>query len=176
MNWLDELLEPLLDRLALKLAFKVRAQLDGAIEAALDRADDRIDTAFEGLEERLLAAATKPIEELKAAVAPVITLQQQVVDAERLRGEVWSEAAKIQQQAIEAAMEAAVKPDLALQQQIDAIGPERLQAAAEAAGMIHAKEMKDQIGFAASSASAAARDYLRSRLTPPRPWKEIPDR
>ena len=89
MNWLDELLEPLLDRLAQKLADKFRAELDGAIDAALDRADDRIDTAVEGLEERLLAAANKamedvlrqvtaPIAELKAAVAPAIELQQQV--------------------------------------------------------------------------------------------------
>jgi hypothetical protein len=135
MNWLDGLLEPLLDRLAQKLALKVRAQLDGAIDAAIDRADDRIDTAIEGLEERLLAAAAKPIEELKVALGPAFQLQQQ----------------------------------------IEAIGPERLQAAAEAVGVIPAKEVKAQIGFAAA-ASAAARDHLRSRLTPPRPWKEIPDR
>jgi hypothetical protein len=149
-NWLEGLLEPLLDRLALKLALKVRAQLDGAIDAALDRAEDRIDTAIEGLEERLLAAATKPIADLKVTLAPVITLQQQVVDAEKLRGEVWSKAAEVQQQAIE--------------------------KAANRAGMITATEIKAQIGFAASSARAAAADHLRSRLTPPRPWKEIPDR
>jgi hypothetical protein len=77
MNWLDGLLEPLLDRLALKLALKVRAQLDGAIDAALDRADDRINTPFWVLNARL-PAATKQISDLKAAVAPVITLQQQV--------------------------------------------------------------------------------------------------
>jgi hypothetical protein len=136
MNWLDGLLEPLLDRLALKLAIKVRAELDGAIDAALDRADDRIDTAFEGLDERLQAAATKRIADMK------VTLGQ--------------------------------APQL--QPQIEAIGPERLQVYAEAAGMIPAKEMNAQIAFAASSASDAARDHLRSRLTPPRPWKEIPDR
>ncbi len=143
-NWIKSLLDPLLDHLATKLALKVRAQLDGAIDAALDRAEDRIDTAFEGLEERLQAAATKPIAELKAALAPVITLQQQ------LQGDVWSNAAEIQQQAIE--------------------------EAAKAAGMIPAKEMEGQIGFAVASARAAAVDHLRSRLTPPRPWKEIPDR
>ena len=150
-NWIKSLLDPLLDHLATKLALKVRAQLDGAIDAALDRADDRIDTALEGLEERLLAAAAKPIEELKVALGPALQLQQQ-------------------------ALETAGKPALALQPQIDAIGPERLQVAAEAAGMILAKEMKAQTGFAASSARAAAADHLRSRLTPPRPWKEIPDR
>jgi len=143
MNWLEGLLEPLLDRLALKLANNVRAQLNGAMDSALDRADERIDTAFEGLDERLLAAATKPIAELKAALAPVITLQQQ------LQGDVWSNAAEIQQQAIE--------------------------EAAKAAGMLPAKEVKGQIGFAAASARAAAVDHLRSRLTPPRPWKETPD-
>jgi hypothetical protein len=143
MNWLKGLLEPLLDRLALKLANKVRAQLNGAIDSALDRAEERIDTAFEGLEERLLAAATKPIAELKAALEPVITLQQQLQD------DVWSKAAEIQQQAIE--------------------------EAAKAAGMIPAKELEGQIGFAAASARAAAVDHLRSRLTPPRPWKETPD-
>jgi hypothetical protein len=142
MNWLKGLLEPLLDRLALKLANKVRAQLNGAIDSALDRAEERIDTAFEGLEERLLAAATKPIAELKAALAPVIALQQ-------LQGDVWSKAAEIQQQAIE--------------------------EAAKAAGMIPAKELEGQIGFAVASARPAAVDHLRSRLTPPRPWKETPD-
>jgi hypothetical protein len=152
MNWLDGLLEPLLDRLALKLALKVRAQLDGAIDAALDRAEDRIDTAFEGLEERLQAAATKPIADLKVRLGgPVLELRRYGVEATE-------------------------KPALELQQQIGAISPERLQVAAEAAGMIPAKEMKAQIAFAASSASDAARDHLRSRLTPPRPWKEIPDR
>jgi|694.fasta_scaffold69547_2 hypothetical protein len=149
MNWI----EGLLDHLATKLALKVRAQLDGAIDAALDRAEDRIDTAFEGLEERLHAAATKRIADLKVTLGPVLQLQQQIEP-----------------------LEAAVKPALALQQQIEAISPERLQAAAEAAGMIPAKEMKAQNAFAASSASDAARDHLRSRLTPPRPWKEIPDR
>ena len=143
MNWLEGLLEPLLDRLALKLANKVRAQLNGSMDSALDRAEERIDTAFEGLEERLLAAATKPIAELKAALTPVITLQQ-------LQGDVWAKAAEIQQQAIE--------------------------EAAKAAGMLPAKEVEGQIGFAAASARAAAVDHLRSRLTPPRPWKEIPDR
>ena len=142
MSWLEGLLEPLLDRLALKLANKVRAQLNGAMDSALDRADERIDTAFEGLEERLLAEATKPIAELKEALAPVFTLQQ-------LQGDVWSNAAEIQQQAIE--------------------------EAAKAAGMIPAKELEGQIGFAAASARAAAVDHLRSRLTPPRPWKETPD-
>jgi len=114
------------------------------MDSALDRADERIDTAFEGLEERLLAAATKPIAELKAVLAPVITLQQQ------LQGDVWSNAAEIQQQAIE--------------------------EAAKAAGMIPAKELEGQIGFAVASARAAAVDHLRSRLTPPQPWKETPDR
>jgi hypothetical protein len=141
MNWLEGLLEPLLDRLALKLANKVRAQLNGAMDSALDRAEERIDTAFEGLEERLLAAATKPIEELKAALAPVIALQQ-------LQGDVWSQVAEIQQQAIE--------------------------EAAKAAGMIPVKEVEGQIGFAVASARAAAVDHLRSRLKPPRPWKETP--
>lgn len=149
MHWIEALLEPLLDRLALRLALKIRAQLDDAIDAALDRVETRIDEALEGLEERLLAAATKPIADLKVTLGPVLQLQQQALDAERLRGEVWSKAAEIQQQAIE--------------------------KAANRAGMIPAKEMKAQIGFAASSASAAAADQLRSRLTPPRPWKEIPD-
>jgi len=165
----EGLLEPLLDRLALKLASKVRAQLNGSMDSALDRAEERIDTAFEGLEERLLAAASKAMEEvfrqalgpideleerlvaaaekaiagMKAALMPVINLQQ-------LQGDVWSKAAEIQQQAIE--------------------------EAAKAAGMIPAKEVEGQIGFAAASARAAAVDHLRSRLTPPRPWKEIPDR
>ena len=161
MNWIEGLLEPLLDRLALKLALKVRAQLDGAIDAALDRAEDRIDTAIEGLEERLLAAATKPIKELKVALGPAL-------ETEKLRAE-W---VTLQRQALETAG----KPALALEQQIEAIGPERLQAAAEAAGMIPAKEVEGQIGFAAASARAAAVDHLRSRLTPPRPYKEIPDR
>ena len=179
MNWLDKLLEPLLDRLAQKLADKFRAELDGAIDAALDRADDRIDTALEGLEERLLAAAAKPIADLKAAVAPAITLQQQVVDAERLRVEVWSEATKIQQQAMQAAVEAAVKSDQALQQQLqaacEAVGTTPAEAA-KAAGMISAEEGRAQMNAAADAAMAVARDHLSSRLTPPRPWKEIPDR
>ena len=138
MGWIESLLEPLLDRLALKLALKVRAQLDGAIDAAVDRAEDRIDTAVEGLEERLLAAASKamedvlrqvtaPIAELKAAVAPAIELQQHV------------------------------------------------QLSAEAAGMITAKESREMTA-AAAAAAASAMDRLRTRLTPPRPWKETPDR
>ena len=151
MNWIEGLLEPLLDRLALKLALKVRAQLDGAIDAALDRAEDRIDTAIEGLEERLLKVALGPALETEKLRAEWVTLQRQ-------------------------ALETAGKPALALEQQIEAIGPERLQAAAEAAGMIPAKEVEGQIGFAAASARAAAVDHLRSRLTPPRPYKEIPDR
>ena len=175
MNWLDKLLEPLLDRLVQKLALKVRAELDCAIDAALDRADDRIDTALERLEKRLLAAAAKPIADLNGRVASVITLQQQVVDPERLRGEVCSEAAKIQQQA----MEAAAKPDLALQQQLQAacraVGTTPAEAA-KAAGMISAEEGKAQINAAADAVMASAKDHLRSRLTPPRPWKEIPDR
>lgn len=117
-NWIKSLLDPLLDHLATKLALKVRAQLDGAIDAALDRAEDRIDTAFEGLEERLQAAATKPIADLKVRLGgPVLELQRRY------------------------GVEATEKPALELQQQIEAISP----------------------------------DYLRSRLTPPRPWKEIPD-
>jgi hypothetical protein len=155
MNWIESLLNPLLDRLALKLALKVRAQLDGAIDAALDRAEDRIDTAFKGLEERLQAAATKPIADLKAAVAPVITLQQQVVDAERLRAEVWSEAAKIQQQAMANIAPAARFPT-----------HQEVEEAAKAAGMIPAADVKAAITSAASSASAAARDHLRIRLRP----------
>jgi hypothetical protein len=143
MNWIDGLLEPLLDRLALKLANKVRAELDCAIDAALDRADDRIDTAIEGLEERLLAAAAKPIADLNAAVA------------------------------------AAVKPDLALQQQLqaacEAVGTTPAEAA-KAAGMISEEEGRAQMNAAANAAMAVARDHLRSRLTPPRPWTEIPDR
>jgi hypothetical protein len=149
MNWLDGLLEPLLDRLALKLANKVRAQLDGAIDAALDRADDRINTALGVLNARL-AAATKQISDLKAAVAPVITLQQQVVDAERLRGEVWSEAAKIQQQAMATIAPAARFPT-----------HQEVEEARKAAGMIPAADVR--------AASAAAADQLRSHLTPPRP-------
>jgi hypothetical protein len=181
MNWIDELL----DRLALKLAIKVRAELDGAIDAALDRADDRIDTALEGLETRLLAAAAKPIADLNAAVA-VITYPQQVVDVERFRGEVCSEAAKIQQQAHVAAMEAAIKPDLALEPQLQSaaemVGTTPAEAAkllrpmALAAGMISAEEGRAQMNAAADAAMAVARDHLLSRLTPPRPWKEIPDR
>jgi len=161
MNWIEGLLEPLLDRLALRLAVKVRAQLDGAIEAALDRVEDRAEDVLDRLEERLLAAANKamegvlrqatgPIADLKVTLGPVLQLQQQALDAENLRGEVWSKAAEIQQQAI--------------------------AEAANRAGMTPAKEVKAQIGFAADSARAAAADQLRSRLTPPRPWKEIPDR
>ena len=155
MNWLDELLEPLLDRLALKLALKVRAELDGAIDAALDRADDRIDTALEGLEERLLAAAAKPIEDLKARLGPVLDLQRRY------------------------GLEAAAKPGLALQQQLQAaaemVGTTTAEAA-KAAGMISAEEGRAQMNPAADAALAVARDHLRNRLTPPRPWTEIPDR
>jgi hypothetical protein len=79
MNWIEGLLDPLLDHLATKLALKVRAQLDGAIDAALDRAEDRIATASEGLEERLQAAATKPIADLKVKLGPVLELQQQAL-------------------------------------------------------------------------------------------------
>jgi hypothetical protein len=165
MNWLDRLLDPLLDRLVLKLANKVRPQLNGAIDAALDRAEDRIDTALEGLEERLLAVATKPIEDLKAALAPVITFQQQVVDAERLRADVWSQAAEIQQQAMTTLAPGARFPT-----------HQEVEEAAKAAGMTPAADVRAAITSAASSASAAAADHLRSRLTPPRPWKEIPDR
>jgi hypothetical protein len=157
MNWiknlLEPLLEPLLDRLALKLSIQVRAQMDCAINAALDRADDRIDTDIKGLEERLQAAATKPIADLKVTLGPVLQLKQQLE-----------------------ALEAAVKPALTLQQQIEAISPERLQAAAEVAGMISVTEMKAKLAFAASLAKAAALDQLRSCLTRPRPWTEIPDR
>jgi hypothetical protein len=77
MNWIEGLLDPLLDRLATELALKVRAQLDGAIDAALDRAEDRIATASEGLEERLQAAATKPIADLKLGL--VLQLQHQAL-------------------------------------------------------------------------------------------------
>jgi hypothetical protein len=170
MNWLESLLEPLLDRLALKLANKVRAQLNGAIDAALDRAEDRIDTAFEQLERRLLTVATKPIADLKAMWGPVLQLQQQALDAERLRGEVWSQAAGIQQQAMEAA---------ALQQQLqvvaEAVGVTPAEAA-KTAGMISAETGRKQMNEAADAARAFAKDQLRNRLTPPRPWKEIPDR
>jgi hypothetical protein len=107
MNWLDRLLDPLLDRLVLKLANKVRPQLNGAIDAALDRAEDRIDTALEGLEERLLAAAAKPIADLKAELGPILDLQRHALEADRLRAQ-W---VTLQRQALEAA----VKPDLALQ-------------------------------------------------------------
>ena len=161
MNWLDGLLEPLLDRLALKLAIKVRAELDCAIDAALDRADDRIDTALEGLEERLLAAAAKPIEGLKARLGgPILDLQRRY------------------------GVEAAARPDQALQQQLQAaveMAGTTLAEAANAAGMISAEEGRAQINAAADAAMADARDHLRSRLTPPRPWvpkpwTEIPDR
>lgn len=193
MKWLETLLEPLLDRLALKLALKIRAQLDGAIDAALDRADDRIDKAFEGLEERLLAVAseamedvlkqvTGPIADMKEALAPVITVQQQVVDAEKYRAEVWSQAARIQQEA----MAAAVKPGLALQQQIEALGPERVQAAAKEAGMIPAAVASAQITAAAQAAIADGKEQLRMRpflvkdaatgLMRPRHIGERPDR
>ena len=155
MNWLDELLEPLLDRLAQKLADKFRAELDGAIDAALDRADDRIDTALEGLEERLLAAAAKPIEGLKARLGPILDLQRRYGPPP------------------------AVKPDQALQQQLqaacEAVGTTPAEAA-KAAGMISAEEGRAKMNAAADAAMAVARDHLRSRLTPPRPWKEIPDR
>lgn len=147
MKWLETLLEPLLDRLALKLAAKVRAQLDGAIDAALDRADDRIDKAFEGLEERLLGVASEAMEDvLKQVTGPI------------------------------ADFKGVVKPVLELQQQIEALGPERVQAAAEAAGMIPKAVAEAQITSAASLAGAAAVDRLRSRLQPPRPWVERPDR
>ena len=94
MNWLDELLEPFLDRLAQKLALKVRAELDGAIDAALDRADDRIGTALERLEKRLLAAAAKPIADLKAAVEPDLALQQQLQAACKADGVTPAKSAK----------------------------------------------------------------------------------
>ena len=156
MNWLDELL----DRLAQKLADKFRAELDGAIDAALDRADDRIDTALEGLEERLLAAAAKPIEGLKARLGPILDLQRRY------------------------GLEAAAKPDQALQHQLQAaaeMSGTTLAEAANAAGMISAEERRAQMNAAADAAMAVARDHLRSRLTPPRPWvpkpwKETPDR
>ena len=156
MNWLDELLEPLLDRLAQKLADKFRAELDGAIDAALDRADDQIDTALEGLEKRLLAAAAKPIADLKARLGgPILDLQRRY------------------------GVEAAARPDQALQQQLQAaaekVGTTPAEAA-KAAWMISAEEGRAQINAAADAALASAKDQLRSRLTPPRPWKEIPDR
>lgn len=161
MNWLDELLEPLLDRLAQKLADKFRAELDGAIDAALDRADDRIDTALEGLEERLLAAAAKPIADLKLG-PPLVRLGGPVINLQRPYG-----------------LEAAEKPDQALQQQLqaacEAVGTTPAEAA-KAAGMISEEDCRAQINAEADAAMAVARDHLRSRLTPPRPWKEIPDR
>jgi hypothetical protein len=179
MTWIETLLEPLLDRLALKLAAKVRAQLDGAIDAALDRADDRIDKAFEGLEERLLAVATKPIADLKEVLGPVVKLEGQALEAERLRSE-WI---TVQRQALaewlilkRQALEAAAKPVLEIQQQIEALGPELVEAAAKEAGMIPAADARAAITSAASSASTAAVDHLRSRLQPPRPWVERPDR
>lgn len=173
MNWIEGLLEPLLDRLALKLAAKVRGQLNGAIDAAIDRAEDRIDTAFEGLEERLLAAANKAMEDVfRQALGPIADLEERLVAAaEKAMADVVQKA-----MGSIAEVKGAVAPALALQQRIEAIGPEQLQAAAEAAGMVPAEAMKAQIGFAASTASAAAREELRSRLTPPRPWLERPDR
>jgi len=189
MNWIKNLLVPLLDRLALKLALKICAQMDCAIDAALDRADDRIDTAIKGLEERLQAAATKPIADLKVTLGPVLNLQRQALEAEKLRadafnprraggGEIKHGVGYLVGDKPDYLVgdKAAGKPNLALQQQIEAISPERLEAAAEATGMIPATEMKAHAAFAASLASAAARDHLRSRLTPPRPWKEMPDR
>ena len=155
MNLINGLLDPVLDRLALKLANKFRAELDGAIDAALDRADDRIDTALEGLEMRLLAATAKPIEDLKARLGPVLDLQRRY------------------------GVEAAARPDQALQQQLQAaaeMAGTTPAEAAKAAGMISAEEGRAQMNAAADAAMALARDHLRSRLTPPRPWKEIPDR
>ncbi len=176
MNWLDGLLEPLLDRIALKLANKVRAQLNGSMDSALDRAEERIDTAFEGLEERLLAAAskamedvlrqaTKPIADLKAAVAPVLQLQQQALEAEKLRSEAWAQAAQIQRQAMDAAVSPG-KPALELQQQIEALGPKQVQAAAKEAGMIPAEQASEGIAVAAQAARVGAEDQLRSRYVP----------
>jgi hypothetical protein len=161
MNWIDELLEPLLDRLALKLASKFRAELDGAIDAAMDRADDRIDTALEGLEQRLLAAAAKPIADLKLG-PPLLRLGGPILDLQRPYG-----------------LEAVANSDPALQQQLQAaaemVGTTPAEAA-KAAGMISEEEGRAQMNAPADAAMAVARDHLRSRLTPPRPWKEIPDR
>ena len=191
MNWIKNLLEPLLDRLALKLALKICAQMDCAIDAALDRADDRIDTAIKGLEERLQAAATKPIADLKVTLGPVLDLQRQALEAEKLRADAFNPrragGGEIKhgvgylvgdEPGYLVGDKAAGNPNLARQQQIEAISPERLEAAAEATGTIPATEVKAHAAFAASMASAAARDQLRSGLTPavPRPWKEIPDR
>ena len=69
--------------------------------------------------------------------------------------------------------------DLLLEPVLDrmqALDQKRLQAAAKAAGMILAEEAREQRNAAADAAMASARDRLRSRLTPPRPYKEIPDR
>jgi hypothetical protein len=155
MNWLEGLLEPLMDRLALKLANKVRAQLNSGMDSALDRADERIDTAFQGLEERLLAAANKAMADvLQQALRPVADLQQQL--------QVVAEAVGVTP--LEAAKAAG-----------GYVTDEQFRKAAQAAGMIPAADVRVAITSAASSARAAAVDHLRSRLTPPRPWKETPD-
>jgi hypothetical protein len=180
MNWLDGLLEPLLERLALKLALKVRSQMDCAIDAALDRADDRIDTAIKGLEDRLQAAATKPIADLKVRLGPVLDLQRQALEADKLRANAFNPrragGGEIKHGVGYLVGDTSWGPCAPCAR--EAISPERLQVAAEAAEIIPATEMKAQAAFAASLASAAARDQLRSGLTPavPRPWKEIPDR
>ena len=166
MNWINGLLDPVLDRLALKLANKFCAELDGAIDAAMDRADDRIDTALDRLEERLLAAAAKPIADLKLG-PPLVRLGGPILDLQRPYE-----------------LEAAAKPDQALQQQLQAAAEMAgtiPAEAAKAAGMISAEESRKQMNAALDEAMAPATDQLRSRLTPPRPWvpkpwKEIPDR
>jgi hypothetical protein len=184
MNWLDGLLDPLLNRLALKLALKVRVQLDGAIDAALDRADDRIDTALERLSERQLAAAAKPIADLKAELGPILDLQRHALEAERLRGDALNprRAGGVEIKygiGYLLGAQPARMPDPALQQQLQSaaeMAGTTLAEAANAAGMISAEEGRAQMNAAADAAMAVARDHLRSRLTPPRPWKETPDR
>ena len=89
----------------------------------------------------------------------------------------------MQQQALEAdnlrALWVTTKSDLALQQQLQAaaemVGTTPAEAA-KAAGMISAKEGREQMNAAADAAMAVAKEHLRSRVTPPRPYKEMPDR
>lgn len=75
--------------------------------------------------------------------------------------------------AMEDVLQRATGPALVLQQQIEALAPEQMQSAA---GMVPVADVKAAISSAAAGASAAAADHLRSRLQPPRPWLERPDR
>lgn len=184
MNWLEGLLEPLLDRLAMKLAAKVRGQLNSAIDAALDRADDRIDKAFEGLEERLLAVATKPIADLKEALGPGIDLQRHLLEQKNLRAE-W---VTLQRQALEQqAPKPIADPKAAVTSPVRPFPTEQeVRAAAELAGLIPPEVATEQITTTAQAATADAMEQLRMKpflvkdaatgLMRPRHTGERPDR